>query len=88
MSESYYVVYDEYKIHWFMRKEAADKRNLQAIKNHITKFPNLKSEEVILSNAAVRKVKRSLIGPSFAVVLLLRKENPYVQSIYFPDTLY
>ena len=88
MNESYYIVYDDFKIHWFMRKEVADRRNLQAIKNHIARYPYLKSEEVYLNTETVRKIKKSLVEPSFAVLNLIRTENPEIQPIQFPDTLY
>ena len=88
MNESYYIVYDDFKVHWFMRKEIADKRNLQAIKNHLTRYSYLKNEEIFLNTETVKKVKRSLVGPMFAILTLIRKDNPYVQPIQFPDTLY
>ena len=83
MFKEFYLVYDQYRIHWFMNKEKADTRNLQAIKRKLEKNPKLIAEEISLKEETLQKIKRLLTGPSFAIITMIRKENPNVKEILF-----
>ena len=83
----FYILYDDKRIHWFSRKDKADKRNLRAIKNQIDSLPNITGKEVSLSTAQEIIIKRMLLKPSKEVVFILETEKPPAKPISFPEDL-
>jgi len=89
MGELYYIIYSEElrKIYWFMRKEKADKANLNAMQRYenTSKTPVI-GKEIYLSQNNATKIK-SLLGKNqmWAALELIEKENPNAILIEYPN---
>lgn len=84
MTETYYVLHDQKRIHWFLKKEKADERNLQAIKNHIQNFPDLIAKEISLTKELEKKIKNLLLKSSKKAIELIEAIE-ITKLIQFPE---
>ena len=85
--QTYYTLYDQKRIHWFLKKEKTDERNLKAIKNHIKNFPDIIAKEVLLTEELERKIKNLLLKSSRKAIELIEATNIISKPIEFPEEL-
>jgi ribosomal protein L15 len=79
------MLYDQKRIHWFLKKEKTDERNLQAIKNYIRNFPNIIAKEILLTGELERKVKSLLLKSSKKAIELIEATTIISKPIEFPE---
>ena len=84
-TNAFYILYDNNRIHWFLKKEKADKRNLRAIKGQIDSLPEIVAKEVYLNKRQEIQIKRMLLKPSEEIIFLLETEKPPAKPIDYPE---
>ena len=80
----YYIIYDQKRVHWFIKKENTNERNLEAIQRKLFSNKNLIDEEVVLSKSNESRIKTTLLGSLDSTLKIIREENPHRLPIYFP----